>query len=151
MSASIARAMAFEQERERVEQLAELDRAKTTFFTNVSHELRTPLTLLLGPAEDALADQAHELDPAQRRRGSRSCSATASGCSSSSTRCSTSRRLESGRVEATYEPLDLARYTVELASMFESAYERSGLQLTIECEPLPSAPTSTARCGRRSS
>ena len=42
----------------RAEALAELDRAKTAFFTNVSHELRTPLTLLLGPAEDALADDA---------------------------------------------------------------------------------------------
>ena len=37
---------------------AELDRAKTTFFSNVSHELRTPLTLILGPIEDALTNQA---------------------------------------------------------------------------------------------
>ena len=37
--------------------LADLDRAKTAFFSNVSHELRTPLTLILGPVEDALANQ----------------------------------------------------------------------------------------------
>jgi len=29
--------------------VAEIDRVKTTFFSNVSHELRTPLTFVLGP------------------------------------------------------------------------------------------------------
>ena len=56
VAAAISRAQAFEDERRRAEELAELDRAKTAFFTNVSHELRTPLTLLLGPAADALED-----------------------------------------------------------------------------------------------
>ena len=36
-------------------------------------------------------------------------------------------RLESGRVEARFEPVDLAQYTRELASMFETAAERLGL------------------------
>jgi signal transduction histidine kinase len=53
--------------------LAELDRAKTTFFSNVSHELRTPLTLILGPLEDELRERGG------RPNGSNSRIATACG------------------------------------------------------------------------
>ena len=38
-----------------IEAQIELDRVKTSFFTNVSHELRTPLTLILAPLEAMLS------------------------------------------------------------------------------------------------
>ena len=65
LSGALSSAVGLAAAQTRAEELAELDRAKTEFFSNVSHEFRTPLTLMLGPLGDALADP--DPDPAVQR------------------------------------------------------------------------------------
>lgn len=135
VAANIASARASEEERRRLEELAALDQAKTTFFSNISHEFRTPLTLLLGPTQDALIDESVPLAPVHRERletvrrnGLRLLKLVNTLLDFS--------RIESGRIQALYEPTDLARLTTELASTFRSTIERAGLHLLVDCPPL---------------
>jgi signal transduction histidine kinase/PleD family two-component response regulator len=134
IATSIANARAYEEERKRAEALAEIDRAKTAFFSNVSHEFRTPLTLLLGPLEELLSE-AHGVLPQEamaalslaHRNGRRLLRLVNTVLDFA--------RIEAGRVDAHYEPTDLATFTEGLASVFRSAVEKAGLRLTVECAP----------------
>ena len=45
-------------------------------------------------------------------------------------------RVEAGRIEASYEPVDLSALTRDLASNFRAACEKAGLSLVIDCPPL---------------
>jgi signal transduction histidine kinase len=135
IAAGLADAQALDDERRRAEALAELDRAKTVFFSNVSHEFRTPLTLMLGPLEelreeDGLTRQERRLALDTAHRNSLRLLKLVNTLLDFS-------RIEAGRIEASYEPTDLASFTVELASVFRSAVERAGLRLVVDCPPLP--------------
>ncbi|MEO6202043.1 MAG: PAS domain S-box protein [Nitrospirales bacterium] len=133
---ALGKARAFEGECKRAEALAELDRVKTAFFSNVSHEFRTPLTLMLGPLEELLTQGHTDLSPAAKsqlevinRNGLRLLRLVNSLLDFS--------RIEAGRVQASYEPTDLAAFTTDLASSFRSATERAGLRLIVNCQILP--------------
>ena len=136
VASGLARARAYQDERRRAEALAELDRAKTIFFSNVSHEFRTPLTLMLGPLEDALAEADERLGERSRERLQLAHRSTQRLLKLVNTLLDFVR-IESGRFEALYQPVDLAALTQDLASTFRSAIERAGLSLEVACEPLP--------------
>jgi signal transduction histidine kinase len=131
----LASARAYEQERQRAETLAELDRAKTTFFSNVSHEFRTPLTLMLGPLEEVQKEASERLSPERQellvsvhRNGLRLLKLVNTLLDFS--------RMEAGRVQASYQPTDLATFTTEIASAFDSAMQNAGLHFSVECQPI---------------
>jgi signal transduction histidine kinase len=127
--------------RETLEQLEarlELDRLKSRFFANISHEFRTPLTLLLGPVEDLLssADAGEAPTPRQReqlevvhRNASRLLTLVSSLLDFV--------RFESGRVQATFVPTDLAELTREVTCEFLTVAAAAGLALRIACDPVP--------------
>jgi signal transduction histidine kinase len=132
---SIANARAHEEEKRRAEALAEIDRAKTAFFSNVSHEFRTPLTLMLGPIEDLLRRADGELPAAAREQLELAHRNSMRLLKLVNTLLDFSR-IEAGRIQASYEPLDLAAFTSDLASVFRSAAERAGLRLIVDCPPV---------------
>lgn len=136
ITTALSNARAYEEERKRAEALAELDHAKTTFFSNVSHEFRTPLTLMLGPLDELLHFPSGVLSKQDRmqveiahRNALRLLKLVNSLLDFS--------RIEAGRAQATYRPIDLAQFTSELAAMFGSAIEKTGIEFIVDCPPLP--------------
>lgn len=134
IAAGIGSARSFRAQQQRAEELAELDRAKTTFFSNISHEFRTPLTLILDPVAE-LRGRSSGLDQEIRedldtiwRNGLRLTKLVNTLLDFS--------RIEAGRATARYEPVDLSAVTVELASVFRSAVDRADLEFVVDCSPL---------------
>ncbi|MFK4247389.1 SpoIIE family protein phosphatase [Micromonospora chokoriensis] len=135
VAAGIASARSYQAQQQRAEELAEIDRAKTAFFSNISHEFRTPLTLIMGPL-DELRSRLGDTDEGVReelqvmhRNGLRLGKLVNALLDFS--------RIEAGRMQAHYEPVDLAAVTADLASVFRSAVERAGLTFEVDCPPLP--------------
>jgi len=135
LATAIANALAYEEEKKRAEALAEIDRAKTAFFSNISHEFRTPLTLMLGPLEDVLGNAHGPIPPGAAKDLGISHRNALRLLTLVNTMLDFSR-IEAGRIQASYEPVDLAALTSELTSNFRSACEKAGLRLTVDCPPL---------------
>jgi PAS domain S-box-containing protein len=134
IATAIINVRAYEAERRRAEALGEIDRAKTAFFSNVSHEFRTPLALIMGPLEEALVARdvpepvRAQLDLAHRNSG-RLLRLVNNLLDFS--------RIEAGRANARYQATDLAAFSADIASGFRSAMEKAGLELQLDCPPLP--------------
>ncbi|HEV7310329.1 response regulator [Ensifer sp.] len=131
---AIANAQSREDERKRSEALAEIDRAKTVFFSNVSHEFRTPLTLMIGHIEDLLSGGSGPANDKERLLIAHRNSLRLLKLVNTLLEFS---RIEAGRLQAQFVPTDLASATAELASAFRSATEKAGLRLIVDTPALP--------------
>ncbi|WP_316809360.1 ATP-binding protein [Pedobacter agri] len=131
-STAVSNVYAYEQEQKRAEALAEIDRSKTAFFSNVSHEFRTPLTLMLGPLEELkshpqLQDTlVSETVHATHRNAMRLLKLVNNLLDFS--------RVEAGRVQASYQRVNAAELTMDLASSFRSIIEKAGMQLEVSSD-----------------
>jgi PAS domain S-box-containing protein len=137
LAAGIAAARSYQAQQHRAEELAELDRAKTAFFSNISHEFRTPLTLITGPLQELrqlLPDAGERVHDELEMIGR-----NALRLGKLVNTLLDFSRIEAGRMQARYEPADIAQVTAELASVFRSAVDRAGLEYEVDCPPLPEA------------
>ena len=106
IAAGVGSARSYRAQQQRAEALAELDRAKTTFFSNISHEFRTPLTLILGPVDElrgrttGIDEQARQELDLIHRNGLRLAKLVNTLLDFS--------RIQAGRMQAQFEPADLA-------------------------------------------
>ena len=130
VSTAVANVVAYQHEQRKAEELAELDRAKTAFFSNVSHEFRTPLTLMVGPLEDALADTDEPLGDAQRKRLEVTHRNSLRLLKLVNALLDFSR-IEAGRAKGNFAATDLAQLTGDLSGVFRSAIESAGLRYNV--------------------
>ncbi|MGC5333261.1 SpoIIE family protein phosphatase [Micromonospora sp. DT62] len=136
VSTALGDVLAYEAQRRRAAALAELDAAKTEFFTDVSHELRTPLTLIAGPVRESLTDRREPLPAGQRER-------------LELVHRNTGRlrklvddmldfaRLEGGRLDPERVETDLPALTVGVAESFAYAMRQAELTYRVDVETLP--------------
>ena len=113
---------------EALNQLKELDRVKSEFFTNISHELRTPLTLILTPVENAFAggvrDEDRPLFETIRRNAFRLLRLIDDLLDLS--------RIDAGRLRLNVAPIDLPKLAEHMSEAFRPAAESRRITLTLQ-------------------
>ena len=114
------------------QKLVELDQVKGRFFANISHELRTPLTLLLAPLEAllprfSLDSETKNLLVTMQANGMRLLKLINDLLDLV--------RLESGRLEAKREPLEVGEFVKGLASAARQVADDKRLRLEVFIDP----------------
>jgi len=100
--------------RAQAEEIKQLDKAKTRFFSNISHEFRTPLTLIQGPIESVLTNRVsgdeikQNLEIANRNVRS---------LRNLIDEILEFNKMEVGELEVTYRPVLIADYLTEFSQV----------------------------------
>ncbi|KAI0035068.1 hypothetical protein K488DRAFT_44039 [Vararia minispora EC-137] len=114
----------------RATQLAQLDEAKTTFFSNASHEFRTPLTLIQGPLQDCLTMVTDGKVKDRLQMATRNVTRLKRLVDS----LLDFSKIAANKLEGRFRPVQLGPYTADLASLFRSVIEKSRIEYIVDCE-----------------
>ena len=131
----LAKARVYEEERKKAEALAEIDKAKTVFFSNISHEFRTPLTLMLSPLEELLNQKKNNFSKSEKQNIETTHRNAIRLLKLVNTLLDFSR-IESGRQQGVFSLVDIVSLTKNLASNFRSIIEKAGLKLIVNADSI---------------
>jgi signal transduction histidine kinase len=109
-----------------LEQIQELDRAKTDFFNNVSHELRSPLTLILAPLEELVAGRT---PPGGDEAAFRAMHRSATRLLRLINQLLDLAKIDAGEMKIAPAPTDLSALGRSILGAFESAAKSKGVAL----------------------
>lgn len=113
-----------------MEELADLDRAKSLLFSNVSHELVTPLSLIAGPLDDVLA----ELPPGWQREGLTMARRNVERLSRLVGMLMDVSSLEAGNMASSFHRVNLGEVTRNVAAMFRHASDDANVTYIVNCD-----------------
>lgn len=117
------------QEREK-EQIQELDRLKTNFFTNISHEFRTPLTLIISPLEKYLTEN-KDIPQPQRKR-TEAIYRNAQQLQKLINQLLDLSKLEAGKLSPSITQNDIVEFLEQITESFRSLAEQKNIELSFE-------------------
>ncbi|KAG8979497.1 hypothetical protein FRC05_008486 [Tulasnella sp. 425] len=127
LSSTLTATLGREAELKKAEQLAQLDAAKTSFFSSASHELRTPLTLIAGPVQEALRLTSEPRVKQQLTMTTRNIERLQKLVDS----LMDFTRVEGGRMYGRFRATSLAEYTTDLAELFRNPIEKNNIEYLV--------------------
>jgi signal transduction histidine kinase len=122
----------YAQQKDLIEKLKDLDRAKSDFLAAVSHDLRSPLTSIVGYAEMLGEDAKRPLD-AEQRQMLNAIDRNASRLQSLIDDVLTMSRIETGAFETKLRPVELSGVVRAAVGEIRVTAEENGLDLRLSC------------------
>jgi CheY-like chemotaxis protein/nitrogen-specific signal transduction histidine kinase/AraC-like DNA-binding protein len=119
----------------RADNLAELDRLKSRFFTNISHEFRTPLTLILGPVQKWRERLAERSDDGELRSDLSMVERNAQRLLRLINQLLDFSKLEAGAMKLHARKMNIVPLVKGIAYSFESSAGMRRINLGVRAEP----------------
>jgi len=119
----------FQLEHLNFEKAKEVDRVKTSFFTNISHEFRTPLTLISGPVQELLEKYA---DDPRTNEKLKLIERNSDLLLKLINQLLDLARMEAGSIKVEKTESDIYSFIRVISSSFESFAHQKGVSLSVE-------------------